>query len=542
MTGRRGGVALPSLAAGVCLALSLPPWGWWPLAFVGAALLFWRLYGLGARTRLLAGWLAGLGCFVPGLFAFEKFNWYGALALMAVEALSMALGALAVPPRRGRLAAFTGAFTVLEAVRMAFPFGGLPIGGVFLGQAGGPLLGLARLGGPLLVTAGVFLGGGALGQLALAAPARRPARADPGGPGAPGAVGALVALVALVTLVALATAAPDGGRPLRTVTAVAVQGGGRRGFTEAQVDPATVFAAQLQASAPLLARPDPHLDLVVWPEDVLSLPGTLAGTPQAATMARLAGRLRATVVAGVTETLSARTFRNRIVAWGPGGHVVASYQKVHRVPFGEYIPFRGFFAHFANLDAVPLDEVAGHGSGLLGTPAGPLGALDSFEVFYADRGRSAVRAGAELLVVPTNTSSYATSQVPDQEVAADRVQAVEEGRDLIQAAPTGYSTVVDNRGDVVARSVLGRPQLLRAAVALRSGATLYERLGDTPVLVLAAAAVALGWLGALRRRRADGPGARTDGPGAPGAVTVTPRHEAGRHGDGRASVLGVPQS
>ena len=49
---------------------------------------------------------------------------------------------------RGRLLAFPGAFTLLEAVRMTWPFGGLPIGGVFLGQAGGPLLGAARLGGP----------------------------------------------------------------------------------------------------------------------------------------------------------------------------------------------------------------------------------------------------------------------------------------------------------------------------------------------------------------------------------------------------------
>ena len=56
----------------------------------------------------------------------------------------------------------------------------------------------------------------------------------------------------------------------------------------------------------------------------------------------------------------------------------------------------------------------------------------SFEVFFAVSGRSATRAGAQLLVVPTNTASYSTSQVPTQEVAAARLQAIEEGRDLIQ--------------------------------------------------------------------------------------------------------------
>ena len=76
---------------------------------------------------------------------------------------------------------------------------------------------------------------------------------------------------------------------------------------------------------------------------------------------------------------------------------------------------------------------------MLTTPAGKLGTMISYEVFYADRGRSPVRAGAQVLIVPTNTSSYATAQVPTQEIAASEVQAVQQGRDLLQSAPTGYS-------------------------------------------------------------------------------------------------------
>jgi apolipoprotein N-acyltransferase len=210
-------------------------------------------------------------------------------------------------------------------------------------------------------------------------------------------------------------------------------------------------------------------------------------------------------VAGVTISSPpspSGTFRNEVVAWGPDGRIADTFEKVHRVPFGEYVPFRGFFSHFADLSAVPLDAIAGHGSGLLHTPAGPLGVLVSYEVFYADRGRSSVRAGAELLVVPTNTSSYRTVQVPAQEVAADRVQAVSEGRDLVQAAPTGFSTVVDHRGSVVERSALAVPQVLTATVWRRRGATVYERFGDLPMLVLAVAGVAGGWVVELRRRRA----------------------------------------
>lgn len=491
-------VALPSLAAGVAIALSLPPWGWWPLAFAGAALLYWRLAGLRVGPRLLAGWVAGLGCYVPGLVWAREFNWYGAVALMVVEALSMGLAAMLVPPGRGRLAAYPAAFTLLEAVRMSWPFGGLPIGGVFLGQAGGPLLAAARIGGPLLLTAVVWLGGAGLAELAVAGVAAR------GNATGPRWAAAGIALALAVAVGLAGAVGPDGGPAVGHLRVAAVQGGGRRGVSALQVDPSTVVDAQRDATS-LIGRDDHGRapQLVVWPEDVIALSGPLAGSHQAVEVSSLARWLGATVVAGVTEPASATTFKNMVVAWAPDGRIVATLEKVHRVPFGEYVPYRGFFAHFANLSAVPLTAVPGHGSGLLPTPAAPLGVLVSYEVFYAERGRSSVRAGAELLVVPTNASSYSASQVPTEELAAARVQAVEEGRDLVQAAPTGVSAVVDNRGAVLERSVLGRRQVLLATVALRRGRTLYERFGDLPVLVLAALALAAGWLAAARRRSPD---------------------------------------
>jgi apolipoprotein N-acyltransferase len=488
---RRWRNALASLVAGGAIALSLPPWGWWPLAFGGSALLYRLLRGLGPGNRLLAGWLAGLGCYIPGLWWARSFNWYGAAVLMTVEALSMGIAAMLVPPRRGRLVAYPAAFTLLEALRMTWPFGGLPIGGAFLGQAGGPLLGTARIGGPLLLTALVWLGGAALAELASRWSPPRPLTAP------------VTAGLVVLALLALAVAAPDGGPATRWVRVAAVQGGGRRGTTAQEVDATTVYLAELEATATLgRSGSGPRPDLVVWPEDVISLSRPLAGSPEEATMAALARRLSATVLAGITEPAPDRRFRNMVVAWGPDGRVVGTYEKVHRVPFGEYVPDRSFFAHFASLAGVPLTAVPGHGDGLLRTPAGPLGLMVSYEVFFADRGRASVAAGARLLLVPTNTTSYAASQIPAQEVAADRVQAVAEGRTLVQAAPTGYSTFVTPAGAVAQRSVLGRRQVLVGTVALRAGRTLYSLTGDLPVLVVAAVALAAGWAADLGRRAA----------------------------------------
>ncbi|HEY0399610.1 MAG TPA: apolipoprotein N-acyltransferase, partial [Acidimicrobiia bacterium] len=196
-------------------------------------------------------------------------------------------------------------------------------------------------------------------------------------------------------------------------------------------------------------------------------------------------RLGATVVAGVVEDVGSDRFRNAAVAWSPAGVIVARYDKVHRVPFGEYIPGRSLFRHVANLDLVPRDAIAGHGPGVLGTPAGPLGTVISYEVFFEDRARSAIHAGGELLIVPTNASSYQTSQVPAQEVAAAQLRAWETGRDTLQAAPTGFSALIDHDGRVLARTTLGRQKAITGQLTLRHGRTLFVLLGDIPVLVLA---------------------------------------------------------
>ena len=559
----RGRVVLPALVAGIGLALSLPPWGWWILAFPAAGLLFWRLGGLRARTRLWAGWVAGIGLFGPGLIWARSFTLAGAIALIAFEALTMGLACLVVPrgPVVARVLAFPAALTLTEAVRQTWPFGGLPLGGVFLGQAGGPLLGVARLAGPLGLTAVVFLGGAACGALGegLARSWRDHGRirsfrqhlaADtssgseqigPGPEGLPlimpvamvrsdaeptspdtahvsdrpwrGAlaghggrlVAGVVAGVMVIAVGVLGDLAPDGGSSVGHITTAAVQGGGSRGFRKSQIDPATVLAAHVAATETLARQTNGHgVDMVLWPEDVVSLGGPLTDDPELGALSNLARLLHTTLVVGVTEDVSTTAFRNEVVAFGPDGALVGRFEKVHRVPFGEYVPLRSLVAHLEDLTAVPRDAIPGRGSGLLVTPAAPLGTLVSFEVFYADRGRSSVRAGAELLIVPTNTSSYTTAQVPTQEVAAAEVQAVTQGRDLLQAAPTGYSAAVTNRGALLQRSVLGTRQILRVTLHRRTGRTLFVSTGPGPLLGLAGVALAAGWWCARRRKHDTG--------------------------------------
>jgi apolipoprotein N-acyltransferase len=492
------GRAALALMAGGLVGCSLPPFGPWFLGPIGLGVAAWTIRGRRLRARAFSGLLVGLGQFTIGCVWALEFTGLGYVVLVAFEAAFIAVALAIVPSGRGRLLAFAGSLTILEWARDHWPFGGLAIGSAAIGQAGGPLAGLARVGGPLAVGATVALAGAGLAAVVGGVWPRRITHGRLTlGPALAG-----LAAVGTVTLGAgLAGLAPDGGSGRTDISVAIVQGGGRRGIGSLAVPAGHVFAATQRASS----RVRPPVDLVVWPEDAVPLAGPLTGTARAEQIANLARRLHTTVLAGVTSPVGGRRFLNEIVAWGPSGRIVGKVEKAHPVPFGEYVPLRAFFSRIASLSGVPRDMIVGPNDGELTTPAGRLAILNSFEAFFADRARSGVRAGGELLVVETNTASYATDVIPAAELAASRLQAIAEGRTLVQAATTGYSAVVDPDGTVVIQSQLGSPDLLRAQVALRTGMTLYARFGDWPVLAAAALALAGGWglqLGTAGRRGA----------------------------------------
>ena len=468
---------MAALGSGVALAAALPPVGLWLLGPVGIGLLAGLLHGCGTRRRVMVGAAAGLAYFAIGLWWVADFTLPGYVLLCVVEAGFVALACLAVPPGTGAVVGVPAALVLMEAARARWPLGGLPLAGLSLGQANGPFAAAAPIGGPLAVVLLIGVAGAALATM------RRP-----------GCRLALAATLAVVVgTAALATLSPA-GRSTGRLTVAAVQGGGPRGMRAVDSDPGDVFRRHLQATG-MIQGP---VDVVVWPEDVVDVAGPVAETPEGEQLAGLAQRLRTTVVAGVVEDAPKRRFRNAAVAWGPDGRVVARYDKVHRVPFGEYVPARGLVGRLADLTAVPRDAIPGRGPGRLDTPAGPLGVLISYEVFFPDRARAAVRAGADVLLVPTNASSYRGRQVPAMELAAARLRARETGRSVVQAAPTGYSATVSASGTTLGRSPLGPAAVLQQVVPRRQGTTLYTRFGDAPMLWLAVIGLMCAW--AMQRR------------------------------------------
>jgi apolipoprotein N-acyltransferase len=381
-----------------------------------------------------------------------------------------------------------GAVVLQDWLRTYVPFGGVPLGGVPLGQAAGPLVPAARLGGQLALT-----GVAAVAAVALELVVSTLARRDVGARSWRRAA-ELAVMFSVVVALPLAGALVPSGRAAGTMRVALVQGGGPRGLRAVETSAQRALDAQVAETAEVRGP----VDLIVWPEDVVALPGRLAGSAEAAQVAAIARAHGAPVLAGVTEDVGADKFRNAMVEWSAGGAVIGRYDKVHRVPFGEYVPLRSLVQHVVSLDAIPRDAIPGHGNGELATPAGPVAITISYEVFFPDRARSAVRAGGQVLLVPTNTASYTTTQVSAAEVAALRIRAWSTGRDVAMVAPTGWSAVVDSHGRLLQRSRLGVPAVIEATLARRTGETPYVRWGDLPVVLAAAALLGAAWGAALR--------------------------------------------
>lgn len=505
--GWRKGFALGAVA-GALVALSLPPFGWWPLAWIGLAVVAAALPGRGWRVRLALGAGFGLVDYAIGLLWVQEFSVYGYVAVVVLSTLYAVAALLPVPTsRRGFVAVgLPAAFVLSSWARDRFPLGGLPLAGLALGQASGPLAPVLRLGGSLGLVAETVLVGVALAELGrLAAGAGRRWRAGPGAPklarSAFAAAGLVVAVAAGLPLAGFVSPSGAGGHlpPLRVGL---VQGGGPRGTRAIYTNPQIVFDRALAASSHLSGP----LNLVVWPEGVLQSHRPYQRSADAADVAALAEKDHATFLVGVEQDVGTTRYLNEVVAWNSHGRRVATYVKNHLVPFGEYVPYRSIVEKLFNVADVPLDAIPGHGPGFIRTPAAPLAVMISYEVFFGERARGGVRAGGQLLVVPTNTASYRSTQVPTQEVAADRLRAWETGRWLVQVTPTGYSTVVSPTGQVLQKSRLDAAQVLEAVVPRRTGMTVYVHIGDTTVVLLALA----GWLAvagpafARRRRRPAG--------------------------------------
>ncbi|MBE9529558.1 MAG: apolipoprotein N-acyltransferase, partial [Proteobacteria bacterium] len=185
-----------------------------------------------------------------------------------------------------------------------------------------------------------------------------------------------------------------------------------------------------------------------------------------------------------------------------GGGLAQKYDKVHLVPYGEYVPLKRFFPFIKKLTVGVGDFASGPGPVPIVSEEGPLGIIICYEAIFPKLSAGTVEAGAGLLVNITNDAWFGKSSAPYQHFEMALFRAVENRVTLLRSANTGMSAVVDPVGRVVERSGLFEEALIVEDVAIKEGGlTFYTRFPDKlAYLCLGVTLLALLYNFAIRRK------------------------------------------
>ncbi|GAA2508264.1 apolipoprotein N-acyltransferase [Streptomyces gobitricini] len=501
------GAAAVVVGALPALAFPAPSLWWWAYLALVPWMLLIRTAPTGRRAAL-DGWLGGIG------FTLAVHHWLTPSLHVFILLLAALLGLLWAPwgllvrlmlagtPSRARaaaaLAVVPSGWLMIELVRSWEGLGG-PWGLMGASQwQVPPSLRVASLGGVWLVSLLVVAVNTAVTLLVSV----RTLRAT--------AVAGVVVCAVAVGAAAWWAPAPQ---PTGQVRVAVVQPGVINGVGGAE----RRFARGEELTRELAGRDD--VDLVVWGES--SVGADLTARPAYADrLSALSRQVGAEVLVNVDARRADRPgiYKSSVLV-GPEGTTGDRYDKMRLVPFGEYVPFRSALGWATSVGkAATEDRRRGDRPVVMtvGEQGLRLGPLVCFETAFPDMSRHLVRAGAQLLVAQSATSTFQDSWAPGQHASLAALRAAETGRPMVHATLTGVSAVYGPDGGRVG-APLGTDRSAAAVydVPLAGATTPYIRFGDWAVYGAVAVLVALCAVEggrAVRRRTAPGtpvPPART---------------------------------
>ncbi len=512
---RRAAIAL---AAGAVSAVALAPIYFWPVLLLTFPVLVWLVDGAAAGrlgslgSAFAAGWCFGFGYFLASLYwignAFlvdaKIFGWLLPFAVAGLPAglalftgLGLALARLLWVPGATRLVSLAFALTLAEWLRghvlTGFPWN-------TFGYALTAPLALAQSAALFGIWGLTFLAVAIFASPALYVDEPK----DTPRPLLPLAAGVAI----LVALAAYGTARLY-AQPTSFVPGVHL----RIMQPNLQQDEKFNYAARQAVMQHYLALSDraagadargmQDVTHLIWPES--AFPFFLTREPEA--MAQIAGLLagKAVLITGGVRPADpvppdGRITRayNSIYVIGKDGSIVSVYDKVHLVPFGEFLPFQSLLERigFVQLTKVPGGFLSGGRRRALAIPGAPRALpLICYEAIFPGE---AVPRGERpgWLINVTNDGWFGKSPGPYQHFQQARVLAIAEGLPLVRAANTGISGVVDPLGRVIKALPLGTEGVLDAPLPQPIPRTLYARAGDA----VAGLMMALSLILIIRRR------------------------------------------
>jgi apolipoprotein N-acyltransferase len=506
-----------SLASGLLLALAFPNYNWPILAWVAIALLIVAVDRARPGQAAFCGWLHGIVFYpvaLPWIYVvlrqygnLDVFSAAGVLALISaaggVFSALFAVGVVFIERRRKGWGLFAAPFlwVVLEWARTHLPNLGFPWN----------LAGYAAAENIALMQLAKWTGIYGLSFLVVAFNALL-ARAVLRGNGWTGRPWEPVALTAIL----ISVIAWFGPRFIPAATADHVAHLVQTDFPQSESYPANwmiVHAPELDQLAGIsidaarrgeirewrgtvqsLARTPAPLDdgPVIWPE--VPAPFSLQDPRFAARARDIARESGENFLVGVVEWRRAPRgydLFNSAVLFDPSGQRVFTYDKIHLVPYGEFVPWRKWLRVGGRITADLADFTSGAGHGTASLPGGPFGVFICYESIFPAEVRQFVKNGAQLLVNISNDGWFGRSAAPAQTLLMARVRAVENRRWILRATNNGFTVSVDPYGRIAASLPTDVRGELDASYAFRSERTLYTRRGDWIVWLCAAMLVFL---------------------------------------------------
>jgi len=498
-----------AVVAGALSALAMAPFNAWPVLFLTFPVMIWLIDGAGAgRLRgvpaaAMAGWWFGFGYFVPGLYwigyAFlvdaPTFAWLMPFAILGLPAylalftaFGFALARLIWTRDASRILALAASLTLAEWLRgqvlTGFPwnaFGYALSEPLALAQTASLIgvWGLTFLSLAIFASPAVLIDGHSRGRRPWIAPA-----------------------LALSTLVAMGI---FGGVRL-SLKAVAPVANVKLRIMQPnlQQDVRFNYAAKAEVMRKYLTLSDRasgpqstgvrDASILIWPES--AFPFFL--TREADAMAQIADLLpKGTVL--ITGSVRApdlppgtRITRayNSIYVIDHDGSVLSVYDKLHLVPFGEYLPFQDWMEKlgFVQLTKVQGGFIPGVRRRVMEIPhAPPALPLICYEAIFP--GEIVTRDDRPGWIVNlTNDGWFGISTGPYQHLQQARLRAIEQGLPVVRAANTGISAVIDPFGRIVARLGLGLEGVLDSTLPSAIPPTIYARTGNIPAAIIVIAA------------------------------------------------------
>jgi apolipoprotein N-acyltransferase len=482
-----------AIVAGVLLCVSFPPFSWWFLAVVAFGLMAWVL----TRESTTTAGGFGYGFLFGAAFYLPLLPWVGGfvgavpwIGLSLVQALWPALfGAAAILVRRlpGWPLWFAGLWSAQEWLKSTVPFGGFPWGVVAYSQTDGPLLPIAQLGGAPLLSFAVALVGFAAAAIVVEV-VRRTRSAGPATAGSAAVVVPGVCISAVLLTAALTWPYPRhsavGAGDDRAITVAAVQGNVPRLGLDFNAQRRAVLDNHIRETLRLAedvrAGRAPQPLFVIWPENSSDI-DPLANADAREQISNTAAVINAPILVGGVVAAPGYSgdnpvSTNSVIVWNPGTGPADRHDKQIVQPFGEYLPWRGFFRHLSSYADRAGYFVPGRGNGVVHAADVPIGVTTCWEVIFDRASRAAVRNGAQLLAVPSNNATF-TEAMSRQQLAFARLRAVEHDRYVIVAGTTGISAVIAPDGREIARTSFFEPAYLDTQVRLKTQLTAATRWG-----------------------------------------------------------------